>query len=126
MNQLVNVSVPRVDGFNAELTLPSLLYLSGVLAQSEPGKLVGPFFEDLHRAVVADGLREIIVDVRQLTFVNSSAIRLFVDWAARLRASSETEAYVIRFRTDRRITWQRTSFLVLQSLAPRQIIIEAE
>ena len=71
------------------------------------------------------GLREVTVDVRKLTFVNSSAIRLFVDWATWVR-DQEPDAYVIRFRTDRRITWQRTSFSVLQSLAPNAIVIDAE
>jgi hypothetical protein len=59
------------------------------------------------------------VDVRGLQFVDSSAIRLFVDWISRA-----TEAgYRIVFLVDSAVTWQRLSFNVLKSMAPDTIEI---
>jgi hypothetical protein len=54
------------------------------------------------------------VDVRSLNFVNSSAIRLFVDWISRAHAAR----YKLVFLIDRSITWHRLSFSVLKSLSP--------
>jgi hypothetical protein len=126
MSALAAVSVPQVATFSAQLTPPDAVQLKGVLALQDPGRVLSPFFAALHEAAQQDGLAELSVDVRQLTFVNSSAIRLFVDWATWLSSAGPAQRYVVRFRTDRRITWQRTSFLVLQSLAPQAIVIDSE
>ena len=126
MSALAAVNVPLLASFSALVTPPDAVQLKGVLALQDPGRVLSPFFAALHEAVQKDGLSEVSVDVRQLTFVNSSAIRLFVDWATRLSNADLAERYVVRFRTDRRITWQRTSFLVLQSLAPGAIVIDSE
>ena len=126
MSALGEIGVPRLENFSAQITPPATVQLVGVIAIPDPGRVLGTFFAALHRSVTADGLPEVSVDVRHLTFVNSSAIRLFVDWATWVRNASPAESYVIRFRTDRRITWQRTSFSVLQSLAPGAIVIDSE
>ncbi len=126
MSALEAIPVPRLDNFSAQIMPPATVQLVGVITIPDPGRVLNAFFAALHRSVSFDRLPEISVDVRHLTFVNSSAIRLFVDWATWVRNASPAESYVIRFRTDRRITWQRTSFSVLQSLAPGAIVIDAE
>jgi hypothetical protein len=125
MNRLQSVDKPRLDSLSVQITPPAAVQFIGMIAIPDPGQVLGVFFAAMHEAVTNDGLREVSVDVRQLTFVNSSAIRLFVDWATWVR-DREPTSYVIRFRTDRRITWQRTSFSVLQSLAPNAIVIDSE
>jgi hypothetical protein len=71
---------------------------------------------DLHDRIVADGCRVITADVQGLRFVDSSAIRLFVDWISRA-----TYKYKIVFLIDPATTWQRLSFSVLQSMAPESV-----
>ena len=74
---------------------------------------------DIHDRAVSDVCRSMTVDVRGLQFVDSSAIRLFVDWISRA-----TEAgYRIVFLVDSAVTWQRLSFNVLKSMAPDTIEI---
>ncbi len=126
MSALEQLGLPQLDNFCAQFRPPATIQLIGVIAIAEPALVLAPFFAALHRAAATDGISEISVDVRNLTFVNSSAIRLFVDWATWVRNAPVHEAYVIRFRTDRRITWQRTSFSVLQTLAPNAIAIDSE
>ena len=70
---------------------------------------------DLHAHVVANKLRQLVVDVRGLNFVNSSALRLFVDLASR------ADAYKLVFDIDTSITWHRLSFSVLQAIAPHRV-----
>lgn len=125
MSRLQSVDRPSLDSFSVHITSADAVQLVGMIAIPDPSRVLGVFFAEMHQAVTRDGLRELTVDVRQLTFVNSSAIRLFVDWATWVR-NEAPDSYVIRFRTDRRITWQRTSFSVLQSLAPNAIVIDSE
>jgi hypothetical protein len=107
------------------ITPPSSLAMSGTIAVQDPGLVLGPSIRALHEAALADQLRELRVDVRGLTFVNSSAIRLFVDWCTWVAAARGGASYVLHFCTDRRITWQRTSFTVLQSLGGKSVAIES-
>src|SRR5262245_16375786 len=76
-----------------------------------------------HERIVSDDCRPMTADVQGLQFVDSSAIRLFVDWISRA-----TEAgYKIVFLVDSGMTWQRLSFNVLKSMAAETIEIrEAE
>jgi len=126
MTALENIEIPQLDSVEIHIGTPAQITMRGTIAMPDPGPSLGGFFRAMHAAAVADTLKEVIVDVRQLTFVNSSAIRLFVDWATWVRSMGDSDRYMIRFRTDRRITWQRTSFTVLQSLARKAIIVEAE
>lgn len=125
MNQLSQVDLPQLASFELAITPPESVAMRGTIAIPDPGLLLGACFRRLHEAALADGLRQLCVDVRQLTFVNSSAIRLFVDWSSWV-GSAGAQAYLLRFRTDRRITWQRTSFAVLQSLGGKAIAVDAE
>jgi hypothetical protein len=123
MSHLSQVEVPTLNTFELSIALPNSITLRGTIAIPDPGLVLGGCVRALHEAALADSLSELKVDVRQLTFVNSSAIRLFVDWSSWVGVAG---SYVLRFRTDRRITWQRTSFAVLQSLGGKSIAVDSE
>lgn len=125
MSNLSKVELPQLASFELAITAPNAISMRGTIAIADPGLLLGSCFRRLHEATLADALPELSVDVRQLTFVNSSAIRLFVDWSSWV-ANARPNGYLLRFRTDRRITWQRTSFAVLQSLGGKSIALDAE
>ncbi|MES1176975.1 MAG: hypothetical protein ABUL62_21820 [Myxococcales bacterium] len=74
---LESVGKPRLETFSLRITPPAEVQLIGVIAIPDPAQVLGVFFA--HSAVTNDGLGELVVDVRRLAFVNSSAIRLFVD-----------------------------------------------
>jgi hypothetical protein len=124
MKHLSQVCKPELASFQLAITPPNAVAMGGVIAIQDPALVLGGCIRALHEAALADKLRELAVDVRGLTFVNSSAIRLFVDWATWV-AATNGNGYLLRFRTDRRITWQRTSFAVLQSLGGKSIAVEA-
>ena len=102
-----------VEALTLELVEPTRLKLSGTLstptAQAEFRKLL----QDLHANVVSAREALFSVDVRELEFVNSSAIRAFVDWISRAAHAG----YKLSFTTNPAITWHRLSFSVLKSLA---------
>jgi hypothetical protein len=124
MSNLSKVDKPTLASFELVITPPSSVAMRGTIAIADPGLALGACFRRMHEAALADELSELLVDVRQLTFVNSSAIRLFVDWSSWV-AVAGAGGYLLRFRTDKRITWQRTSFAVLQSLGGKAIALDA-
>ena len=107
MNALQELGGFTVETVQFESVPPHTLLIRGTLAMPEPTKKIQPYLERVHEAVLAGGLVEYHVDVRGLTFVNSSAIRLFVDWVVRIEDSGKP--YQLVFITDRS-TWQRTAF----------------
>jgi hypothetical protein len=123
MTQLAKVATPRLETLRVQIASPPSVVFSGTITSKDPAADVGPFLRAVHEAALADKLTELRVDVSALSFVNSSAIRLFVDWAGWIKAST-TGKYKLRFATNRHVTWQKTSFMALKSLAEDVLSIE--
>lgn len=111
-----------VESLEVHFSEPDLLVLKGVLstptAQTEFKRLL----QELHTELVSARAQVFKVDVRALTFVNSSAIRAFVDWISRAAHAG----YKLSFATSSGITWHRLSFSVLKTLAPESVEILEE
>lgn len=123
MNTLANISIPKLETVVVEVVAPSTIRLKGTITSKDPSQDLAAFTRAAHQAAIEDGLTELKVDVSGLTFVNSSAIRLFVDWATWVK-DAKGPSYKLRFATSRRVTWQKTSFMALTSLAKDALIIE--
>jgi len=123
VTRLGSVRAPELATLRVRVDAPRSVILAGTITCKDPGGEVGPFIRALHDAALADGLAELHVDVRELSFVNSSAIRLFIDWASWLKAAPASR-YQLRFTTKRGVTWQRTSFMALKSLANDVLSVE--
>jgi hypothetical protein len=90
----------------------------------EPSRVLGGFLRTVHEAAVADKVSVFELDVTELRFVNSSAIRLFLDWAGWLKAMSPA-TYRLQILTCRKYTWQKTSFVAITALAGGHIELVA-
>jgi anti-anti-sigma regulatory factor len=108
-----------IDSVRAELVAPTELRLDGSLtgqaAQTELARLL----RELHDRIVAEKRPSLTLDVRGLAFVNSSALRVFVDLTSRAQGAN----YKLIFDIDSSITWHRLTFSVLQSLGPNCVQI---
>ena len=111
-----------VESLEVDYAEEGRLVLKGVLstptAQSEFKRLL----QELHTELVSARAQDFKVDVRGLTFVNSSAIRAFVDWISRAAHAG----YKLSFTTNAAVTWHRLSFSVLKTLAPESVEILEE
>ncbi len=112
---LADIEPLHIETFSLQPTGPNGVQMKGTLTLRDPHQRVQPYLKRVHETAVRSGLREVRVDLTELTFVNSSAIRLFIDWTVWLQ--KEPKRYRLVFFTDSRITWQRTSFGALQSMA---------
>jgi hypothetical protein len=99
-----------------------MLRMKGTITLLDPIKQLQPFLDRVHQAIIGDKLGEFRVDVRELTFVNSSALRLFVDWA--MKVKGPPCLYTLVFVTDRSKTWQRTAFPAIVGIAGGSVKLE--
>jgi hypothetical protein len=123
MTNLETLKRPDLPTVKLEFTQANSLKVSGTITSKEPDKSLGAFFRTVHDAAVSSRLPEVRVDLRGLTFVNSSAIRMFIDWAMWL-ANEQDHRYRLRVVTSPQVTWQRVSFSTLAHLAGEHLIIE--
>ncbi len=125
MNSLTALTPPQVDTLQVETTAPNHVRMVGSLTMRDPSKELTGYLRALHDAAIKDGLQELCVDLTGLTFVNSSSIRLFVDWTTWIKESPVDKRYRLRFRTSRQITWQKACFSALSTLAGSLIAVDA-
>ncbi len=122
MDEELKPNVPiRVGGFRIYLKSDSAVLLGGRLALQDGGREVAARLDELHHRVVTRKVGHFVVDVREVDFVNSSAIRFFVDWINKAKKND----YRLSFKIDPGVTWQRLSFSVLKSLAPETVEIHS-
>lgn len=100
------------------VTGPSSLKIAGTIALRDPSEEIQPYLRRVHQAAVEGGLQALEVDLRELSFVNSSAMRVFVDWATRVAAEPTEKQYKLVFLSSMGVTWQKTSLPVIRMLAP--------
>ncbi len=108
-----------VESLELERKAENSLFLRGTLstptAQTEFKRLL----QELHTEIVGARAERFAVNVRDLSFVNSTAIRAFVDWISRAAHAG----YKLSFTTNPAVTWHRLSFSVLKTLAPESVEI---
>lgn len=125
MSKLAQIAIPDLDTAKLEIQ-GGAVRLSGTIAAQNPAALLAPCLKAIHEAAVQDGCAELAVDVRKLTFVNSSSIRLFIDWAMWVQALDDGKRYLLRFQTHPDITWQSTSFTAIKTIVGDIVAIDAD
>jgi hypothetical protein len=116
----MSTPIEKIAPFNHETVEfepvpPAGLRIRGQIAIQEPTKIFQPYLQSIHQAAIEAKVPEFEVDVRMLSFVNSSSIRLFIDWGTWV--SEGGRPYVLVFRTDARSTWQRSAFGAIRALS---------
>jgi hypothetical protein len=122
--QLTTIRLPNLNTLRVQITPPNAVSLSGTITLRDPREILGGFFKSLHHAAIQDALRELRMDITELTFVNSSAIRLFADWTTWLKNTPAEKRYSLKFITNAKSTWQRSCFSALLVIARDTLVIE--
>ena len=89
-------------------------------ADSTGLQALGDFLDRLHADALAKGARSVVIDCRELYFMNSSCLNAFVRWIHTLRSSSAKEKrarYGVTFLGNKNLRWQSRSFPAIQGLA---------
>ena len=94
--------------------------LAGAVEMREPGDLLNPYWIKLDEETRRLGIRQVEIDLRDLSFMNSSGLLTLVRWITRAK-SHTADAYRMVLTYDRNVTWQRASIPTLAKLAPEVV-----
>ncbi|HEX7191599.1 MAG TPA: hypothetical protein VF381_08495 [Thermoanaerobaculia bacterium] len=96
--------------------------MTGAVEMRDPGELLNPYWTGLDDAAREKGVKRVEVDLRDVSFMNSSGILTLVRWITKAKAHTPETAYTLVLQYDRNVTWQRTSIPTLAKLAPRIVV----
>ena len=93
-------------------------------ADQRGNTLLDSFLQAADQQAVAAGVKEIVVDFRELEFMNSSCLKALVTWLRRAREHAPEERYAIRFVHEPQAHWQIRSFSALAAFGRGVLTIE--
>jgi hypothetical protein len=103
--------VPRLENNTLHIAM------SGAVEMRDPGVVLNPYWNGIDDEVRRRAIPRVVLDMRDLNFMNSSGILTLVRWVTRVK-SHGNKPYRIELHFDRNVTWQRTSVPTLAKLAP--------
>lgn len=101
---------------------PHHVALRGEIEMRDPVAAVGPHIRKIHEG--AAGTSELLVDLSALRYVNSSGLRIFLDWLGWLTAEPPERRYRLRFRLSESSSWQAAAFPAIEMLGGEMVAIE--
>ncbi len=85
---------------------------------------LGEALAQAHEAAVSGRANEVIVDLKQLEFMNSACFKKLVTWITKVEAVLADSRYRIRFLSNPKMHWQRRSLPALQCFAMDIVSVE--
>jgi hypothetical protein len=124
MTGLLQVAPLVLDG--VEITAQqNVVTMKGVLSMRSPSDTVTPFLRRVHGSAVEAGLKEVLVDLTQLRFMNSSSIRSLVDWVEWIRKEPDGRRYRLVFVTKPDVTWQQTTMAAIRAFGGEHVAVQS-
>ncbi len=115
----------RTDGFTCRIARAGEvvhLLLEGD-ANMDAVDEIGRILEEVHDSARRETAGTVVVDVRNLEFMNSSCFKKFVTWIGQVQELAAA-GYKVRFLSDPKLHWQKRSLHVLQCFAPDLVAVE--
>jgi hypothetical protein len=82
------------------------------------------FLDAADRQSIAAGVKEVVVDFRELVFMNSSCLKALVTWLGRVQDRPADKRYAVRFLKEPAAHWQMRSFGALVAFAGEILTVE--
>jgi hypothetical protein len=83
---------------------------------------LGSFLKQLHVEVTRLSVKLVVMDIRELYFLNSSCLKQFVTWLKSIRGAG-THGYQVQFISNANLRWQRRTLAALQALSDGAVTI---
>lgn len=123
----LTVTPLQTDGFASEVALEDdavVLSLSGC-ADLKVWRGLGEMLTTVHDEALRLDAKRVVVDVRDLEFMNSSCFKSIVSWLTSIMELEAERQYKVHFRSNPERLWQRRSLHALRSFALMLVTIEA-
>ncbi len=84
------------------------------------------FFDEVHSAATDTAPpRDVVLDLKGVTFMNSSCLSKLVAWLSRIHDLEPAARYRIRIRSNPQVLWQKRSLRAVQFFAPELVTVDA-
>ncbi len=90
----------------------------------DPIALLDPLLEQVHDAASAQGFATVTADFTDVAYMNSAGIKVLAGWIRRLRRTESGSRYVLKMIYVPNLTWQATTFRVLERLGQSMVALE--
>jgi hypothetical protein len=121
---LASIAPLELRGFRAVASEGPTLQLFGRITPQDPTESLSPYLRRVHDAALADGARSVRIDLTELDFMSSSAIRALMSWIIWIRDEAEARRYQLAFvwRTDS--DWLRPTLSALETIGGGIVVVE--
>jgi hypothetical protein len=82
------------------------------------------FLDEVHETARAVRIKETVFEVRELYFMNSSCLSLFLRLINVVVESPSSQKYTLRFQSNPNLRWQKKSLQALASFAQDIVVVE--
>jgi anti-anti-sigma factor len=81
------------------------------------------FLDEVHRTAAGLGVRETVLELQDLYFMNSSCLSLLLRLVNSVLQSKHSK-YILRFRLNPNLRWQKRSMDAIRSYAEDVVVVE--
>jgi hypothetical protein len=112
--------------FRALLTIdgPSLQVVLTGTADLNVQKQLDAFLTAVHECATGHMATNVVVDLRELEFMNSSCLKCVVSWIFSVRTEPVERQYRIVFMANPQAQWQRRSLYALSCMAAELVSVQ--
>jgi len=96
----------------------------GTIEDKNPSPYLTPFFNDVHNKMIESFSKYVELDVRDLTFLNSSGIRCFIQWVTQIPKTLIDKRYHLKIKISKSLLWQESSFNLFKTIEPNFISVD--
>jgi anti-anti-sigma factor len=126
---MTNLDLPDLSGSgfmtaNAALADAAIAVTFAGTADTETRADLDRYVKQLHGEALRLRVPAVVLDLRDLEFMNSSCLKILVAWLAQLRDLPTDQQYKIRIRSNPNLLWQRRSLAALSCFAVDLVTIE--
>lgn len=105
--------------FSVRVDAAGRVVLEGTITPRDPEQTLVPHFHRVHACAAGGG--DLVLDVRRVKQINSSALGMFIRWVAWIAAEPPARRYRLVVLADAAVLWQRANLKPLEMIAPDAI-----
>lgn len=93
--------------------------VEGAIEDAHPDEVLIPFFDNIHDIALKYNIKNIVVDVYKLRFINSNGLKSFIYWILKTRTLKSDEVYSLNLVCAKKYHWQYGNFKILEAISPK-------
>lgn len=92
--------------------------VEGSIDDAHPDEILIPFFDNIHDIALKYSVKNIVIDVYKLRFINSNGLKSFIYWILKTRTLKSDEVYSLNLVCAKKYHWQYGNFKILEAISP--------